>query len=216
LKDENKYLKLNDTTLFTLTLLKPNEAQGQVINIDNDTLKFVPAGSGANSENAAYLIYTPKFVTNGSYNLEVKGKDKSGNTTGDIAYKTEFQIETKEMISDLLNYPNPFTTQTQFVFILTGNHVPDNLKIQIFSATGRVVREITKNELGPIHVGRNITEYAWNGTDEFGDKLANGVYFYKFITSDKGEVIIKYTDNGNLDKIGTYFKKGMGKMVIMR
>ena len=56
--------------------------------------------------------------------------------------------------------------------------MPDEIKIQILTVTGRVVREITEDELGPIQIGRNITEYAWDGTDEFGDRLANGVYLY--------------------------------------
>ena len=45
--------------------------------------------------------------------------------------------------------------------------------------TGKVVREITQEELGPIHIGKNVTEFAWDGTDNYGDKLGNGVYLYK-------------------------------------
>jgi flagellar hook assembly protein FlgD len=54
-----------------------------------------------------------------------------------------------------------------------------------------VVREITREELGNIHVGRNITEYAWNGKDEFGDQLANGLYLYRVITRIDGSEIEK-------------------------
>ena len=71
------------------------------------------------------------------------------------------------MISNMLNYPNPFTTSTAFVFTITGSEVPQNIKIQILTITGKVVREITKDELGPLHVGRNITEFKWDGTDMY-------------------------------------------------
>jgi len=56
------------------------------------------------------------------------------------------------MISNMLNYPNPFTTSTAFVFTITGSEVPQNIKIQIMTITGKVVREITEDELGPLHV----------------------------------------------------------------
>ncbi len=36
-------------------------------------------------------------------------------------------------------------------------------------------------ELGPLHIGSNITDYAWDGTDEFGDQLANGTYLYRVV-----------------------------------
>jgi flagellar hook assembly protein FlgD len=115
------------------------------------------------------------------------------------------------MVTNVLNYPNPFTTATKFVFTITGNEVPDYMKIQIMTIKGTVVKEITKDELGPLHIGRNITEYTWNGRDEFGDLLANGVYFYRVVTK---------LDNKQMDHMSTgydkYFKKGFGKLVIIR
>jgi flagellar hook assembly protein FlgD len=79
------------------------------------------------------------------------------------------------------------------------------------TVTGKVVREIDKSELGPIHIGRNITEYAWDGRDEFGDQLANGVYLYR--------VIVKL-DGLQMEKIetpaGQYFTKEFGKMMLIR
>ena len=77
--------------------------------------------------------------------------------------------------------------------------------------TGKVVREITKSELGNLHIGRNITDYAWDGKDEFGDKLANGVYLYKVITRSNGKAVEKRESDAD-----SFFKKGFGKMVIMR
>jgi flagellar hook assembly protein FlgD len=72
----------------------------------------------------------------------------------------------------MFNYPNPFTSSTAFVFTLTGSEVPQNLRIQILTISGKIVREITKNELGTIRIGRNITEYKWDGTDQYGNSLA--------------------------------------------
>jgi flagellar hook assembly protein FlgD len=118
------------------------------------------------------------------------------------------------MISNLLNYPNPFTTSTSFVFTLTGTEVPQNMRIQILTITGKIVKEVTMNELGPIHIGRNITEFKWDGTDMYGAKLANGVYLYRVLTNLNGKALDKYKiESDNTDK---YFNKGYGKMVLIR
>ena len=85
---------------------------------------------------------------------------------------------------------------------------------QSITITGKVVREITKNELGPIHIGRNVTEFKWDGTDMYGQKLANGVYLYRVITNLNGQALDKYQAKG--DKTDKYFNKGYGKMVIIR
>jgi flagellar hook assembly protein FlgD len=144
----------------------------------------------------------------------VTGKDASGNKSGDIAYKVGFRIISKPMISNLLNYPNPFSTSTAFVFTITGSEIPQNIRIQILTVTGKIVREITMNELGPLHIGRNITDFKWDGTDQYGQKLGNGVYLYRVITSLNGRPMDKYTASGdNTDK---YFNNGYGKMYLMR
>jgi flagellar hook assembly protein FlgD len=141
----------------------------------------------------------------------VQAKDKSNNQSGAIDYKINFEVINKATITEVMNYPNPFSTATHFVFTLTGSQVPTYFKIQIMTITGKVVREITNDELGDIHIGRNITEYAWDGKDEFGDQLANGVYLYHVVTTLRGDNIEK-RDSG----ADQYFKKGFGKMYLMR
>jgi hypothetical protein len=74
-----------------------------------------------------------------------------------------------------------------------------------------VVREIRREELGSIYIGRNISDFVWNGTDEFGDRLANGVYFYRVITKIDGETIERRESGAD-----GYFKKDFGKMYLMR
>jgi flagellar hook assembly protein FlgD len=126
-------------------------------------------------------------------------------------YKINFDVINKSTITEVMNYPNPFSTATHFVFTITGTDIPTYFKIQILTITGKVVREINENELGALHIGRNITDYAWNGRDEFGDQLANGVYLYRVVTSLRGSAIER-RDSG----ADQYFKKGFGKMYLMR
>jgi hypothetical protein len=214
LKDENPFLVMNsdaDTSLFAIYLRDPMGIQKRVYFIDGNgqvNLEWIPASGNSNKFK---IIYRGNFSMDGNYQLLVQGQDLSGNLSGDLDYRIEFEVINESTISYLMNYPNPFSTSTRFVFTLTGERVPDHMTIQIMTITGKVVREITLAELGPINIGRNITEYAWDGRDEFGDLLANGVYLYHVLTSLDGEKI-KHRETG----ADEFFKKEFGKMYLMR
>ena len=212
LSDEIQSLPLNDTSLFTVKVRYPDnpDARRYFFN-GNDTLQFIPPGQG---ENTASVNFAPYFPVDGEYELIITGKDKSGNVAGNVEYKVAFSVINKPMISNMLNYPNPFTTSTAFVFTVTGSEVPQNIRIQVLTITGKIVREITKEELGPLHIGRNITEFKWDGTDQYGQKLANGIYLYRVITNLNGKSLDKYKAKD--DNTDQYFNKGYGKMYLMR
>ena len=74
-----------------------------------------------------------------------------------------------------------------------------------------MVREILQDEIGSIHIGNNITDYAWDGKDEFGDRLANGVYLYRVLVRKDGAYMEQRATAG--DKA---FTKGYGKLYILR
>jgi flagellar hook assembly protein FlgD len=214
LKDENPYLimdDISDTTRFGIYVTDPDGVQTRIPFVDangNNILQWIPADA---QHKRFKIIYPALFEKDGKYTLMVQGSDRSGNLSGDLEYKITFEVIHESMITHLMNYPNPFSTSTRFVFTVTGNEVPDEILIQIMTVSGRVVREITENELGALHIGRNISEYAWDGTDEFGDRLANGVYLYRVQSQLNGESI-KHLETG-ADK---YFEKNFGKMFLMR
>jgi len=213
LKDEAKWMILDDTALLTLQVRFPNGSLRRYY-FNNDTLRFTPAGQAPNPDNTAMINFRPFFPVDGEYEMIITGKDKSNNAAGAIEYRVLFEVINKPMISNMLNYPNPFTTSTAFVFTITGSEVPQNIKIEIMTITGKIVREITSQELGPLHVGRNITEFKWDGTDQYGQKLANGVYLYRVVTNLNGKALEKYSSQD--DKTDKYFNKGYGKMYLMR
>ena len=74
------------------------------------------------------------------------------------------------------------------------------------------MKEIFQEELGPLKIGINRTDYKWDGTDDFGNNLANGVYLYRVEAKNQDETISKYetTETNN------FFKKNIGKLVILR
>ena len=214
LKDDSRYLALNDTSLFSIRLVYP-DGQIRSIRFDNDTLQFSPSKNlPGGDDNAATLIFKPFLREDGEYELIVTGKDVSSNKSGAIEYRVAFEVYNKSMITNLLNYPNPFTSSTAFVFTLTGTELPSQFRIQILTVTGKIVREITKQALGPIKIGHNITDYKWDGKDQFGQSLANGVYLYRVIADINGKKIDKLKSSTfNTDQ---YFQSGYGKMYLMR
>jgi len=206
LKDENQFLALNDTGAFKIFVQAPNQPQKQIY--FSNQLQFNPANLPKNS---CSILYNPTLYIDGKYTLVIQAKDRSRNNSGSQNYTIQFEVNNKPTITNVLNYPNPFSTSTKFVFTLTGSEIPEVFTIQVMTITGKIVREITRSELGNLHIGRNISEYAWDGKDNYGDKLANGVYLYKIITKLNGE---------NIEKSGTsadkFFIKDFGKMVLMR
>jgi len=212
MKDENKFFILDDTSLVKVYLKSMTDNKERQLQFSSNgsagELTFIP---GTSKNNKASMSFNPVFSNDGMYQIRINGKDKSGNQSGGSDYVISFEIITKSSITNLINYPNPFTTATRFVFTLTGSEIPSDLRIQIFTITGKMVKEISLAELGSLHIGRNITQFAWDGTDAFGDKLANGVYLYRVFSSIKGTAI----DHRGAD-IDQYFKKGFGKMYLMR
>ncbi len=208
LKDENKFLALNDTGNFAVYTTSANSMVQQRLYFNNPQLQFTPA---ILPNNSCKINYKPILAQDGKYSLDVKATDRSSNVSGRVDYKIQYEVINKPMITEVLNYPNPFSTSTKFVFTITGSEVPQTLKIQIMTITGKVVKEITREELGYLHIGRNITEYAWDGTDQYGGKLANGVYFYRVVTRLNGNEVDHMSTSAD-----EFFKKGIGKMVIMR
>jgi len=102
-----------------------------------------------------------------------------------------FTVAEKQVISldHVLNYPNPFTTKTQFFF--EHNQVCESLEaqIQIFTVAGRLVKTINQSVRT---AGFRTEGIDWDGRDDFGDQIGKGVYVYKILVKNpNGDVAEK-------------------------
>ncbi len=135
-----------------------------------------------NSE--AVINWTPT-LDDGKHTVEVLAKDASGNFFDSTSSKTVFYVYNKADITNVYNYPNPFQTETYFTFELRGLNVPEELYIKMYTIAGRLIKDI-KIPSSQLQIGFN--RIFWDGRDQDGDVVANGVYFYKIITKNNGLV----------------------------
>ena len=211
LSDEDRVNTITDRTAFTVSLLKPGSSTPVQVDLNGSDVQFsVDVSKGS----VAKLEYRPGMsapLPDGVYTLRVQGRDPRSAAAGTQDFQVKFEVVNASKVTNVYPYPNPVTSKARFVFTVTGQQLPTNMKIQIMTITGRVVREIFMNELGPLHIGNNITEFAWDGTDSFGDRLANGTYLYRVSLDDPNG------DFGRRQTAGDRaFKNDWGKLVLMR
>lgn len=118
--------------------------------------------------------YNMPKLDKGAHTLTLKVWDVNNNSS---QASLDFIVQEKADIAleHVLNYPNPFTTHTEFFF--EHNQVCAELEcqVQIYTVSGRLVKTI--NQLVNTQ-GFRSAGIPWDGKDDFGDQLAKGVYVY--------------------------------------
>jgi hypothetical protein len=80
------------------------------------------------------------------------------------------------VIDKLLNYPNPFWDQTEFIFEHNQASSKNNIRIEIFDLMGKKMTELNAVDNSGSF---KIAPIVWDGTGSDGAKLARGMYIYK-------------------------------------
>ena len=129
----------------------------------------------------ARIAFEPD-LPNDEYQLRVLATDTSENTFESQIY--HFHLEEAVSITRLLNVPNPIRTNTVFTYNLA--QAPDQVTVKIYTVNGRLIRTIEDAS-----ARRDYNETDWDARDENGERLANGVYFYKVIVKTGAHKIEK-------------------------
>jgi hypothetical protein len=103
-----------------------------------------------------------------------------------VSTTIDVNVLQESRILQLLNFPNPFASETWFTFILTGTRPPDAGTLRIYTIAGRKIREIP---IGPGELQIGFNRVRWDGRDEDGDDVANGYYLYSLTTSSDGNAM---------------------------
>ena len=115
---------------------------------------------------------------NGVKRVLVTATDAMGNSTQLIVTST---LNNRYTTALLPNFPNPFNPETWIPYHLGTDA---EVTLTIYDARGDVVRRF---DLGFQPAGTYETRSRavyWNGTNDFGQTVATGVYFYSLSTSD--------------------------------
>ncbi|HTD94800.1 MAG TPA: type IX secretion system sortase PorU, partial [Chitinophagaceae bacterium] len=159
-----------------------------VATLDNDTRHFFLLNDFYQGDQDSYEKGTVKFqlpdLEAGTHSLKIKAWDVLNNSSEAIL---DFTVAKNEelSLSHVLNYPNPFTTKTQFWFEHNKPGQDLQVRLQIFTLTGRVIKVIQKTINTP---GNRSIELEWDGKDEYGDKIGRGIYLYKLSVTAPGKL----------------------------
>jgi len=159
--------------------------------IDNNQTQAVIVNdkyqANLNSYQSGEVQYDIKNLSAGKHQLKFKAYDVYNNI-GETTIDFEVRSSEKPTILNLLNYPNPFNNSTTFHFDHNLNGQEMKVMIQIFTVNGRLVKTLQSQSNG---VGTHFDQLFWDGKDEYGDKLANGVYIYKCKLQSPGHKTIE-------------------------
>ena len=128
-------------------------------------------------------------LAEGNHTLRVKAWDVFNNST---EAGTEFVVapSAELALEHVLNYPNPFTTNTQFFFEHNRPCSTLDVQVQVFTVAGRLVKTLNRQLACE---GFRSEPMAWDGLDDQGDKLGRGVYVYRLnVVTQEGDKAEKY------------------------
>ena len=126
---------------------------------------------------AGEVRYPMGELPEGRHRIKVKAWDVANNSAEGY---TEFVVAQSEEVAlqQVLNYPNPFTDRTCFQFDhnLAGQEI--EVLVQIYTVSGRLVKTLQAAMFSDGAL-RQDDCIEWDGRDDFGGRLARGVYLYK-------------------------------------
>ncbi|MBK9420817.1 MAG: type IX secretion system sortase PorU [Flavobacteriales bacterium] len=156
--------------------------------IDANTENAIVLNDWYEAEKDSYqkgqVRYKLSDLPEGRHTLDLKAWDVYNNST---IRSTEFIVapSSELALAHVLNYPNPFTTHTDFYFEHNRPCETLDAQVQVFTVTGRLVKTINRRLTCN---GFRSEPLPWDGLDDEGDKIGRGVYIYRLsITTATGE-----------------------------
>lgn len=150
------------------------------ISQDNREFKLIPQTeyrlSHRPGSNQVVLNYQSPELEPGTYQVRLTASDVEGNESVD---EIEFRVHKILQLLRAMNFENPFRHETTITCELTS--AADYVTMKIYSVSGRLVREF--EEAAPA----GFMMVHWDGLDEDGEEVANGVYYCKIRVTMSGQ-----------------------------
>jgi hypothetical protein len=161
--------------------------------LDNQTVSPIVLNDYYEADKDSYqsgkITYQLKSLEEGSHKLTVKVWDVNNNSSEDY---TEFIVASSEefILKNILNYPNPFTTNTSFYFEHNQPGAELDILIQVFTVSGKLVKTIERQVTAS---GYRCGPIDWDGLDDFGSRIGRGVYIYRLkVRTNTGQSLEKF------------------------
>jgi hypothetical protein len=126
--------------------------------------------------NSIALLATPD-LEKGVHTLDVEVADVNGNIS---STSITFNVSADNQLIVHGNYPNPFSDRTIISYTASFSNRMDKLSVKIYSVSGHLIRskilQPPEDETDDI-LDTGYHELEWDGTDDDGNQVANGVYF---------------------------------------
>jgi hypothetical protein len=181
LHDDNPFLFVTDTTHLNIFLSYPcteTPCPFQRIAFSRSDVQWLPASASSDF----MVSFHPNNLTAGTYTLQVAATDASGNTSGVLPYQVNFQVKTETTLSLNSVYPNPSSDGFNFNFLLSGNKLPDEFELQLFSREGQLLQQFGLDDVSNFIIGNN--NIYWSSAKS---GLGNGLIVYKLTISADGK-----------------------------
>lgn len=155
--------------------------------IDNDPDKLFVLNKYYEANQDSYRQGKVRFqlpeLEPGNHTLKVKAWDVVNNSSEGVL---DFVVASDQelVLKHVLNYPNPFTTRTQFCFEHNQPAQDLEVSLQVFTLSGRIIKVFQRT----INTtGNRSCELEWDGRDEYGAKIGRGVYLYRLSVKAPGK-----------------------------
>jgi hypothetical protein len=121
------------------------------------------------------VTYPFRDLKPGAHTIQLKVWDTYNNLS-ETSFTFIVVSNSDLVLTNVLNYPNPFINYTEFWFNHNKPNELLNVQIQIFTVSGKLVKTINQTVQSEGNLCKSII---WNGLDDFGSKIGKGVYIYK-------------------------------------
>lgn len=191
--DENPILLANISDIHGINMVGNGIGHDIIAVLDDNTEEsfilndYYEANLNSYQNGKIYFPFTD--LTEGRHKLTLKVWDVYNNSSE--ATLEFIVVKSRDItLERVYNYPNPFTTYTEFWFEHNQPGKQLFAQVQIFTISGKLVKTLEKHILNE---GYRSTSITWDGLDQYGDRIGRGVYIYHLkVRTENYSVAEKY------------------------
>ncbi len=188
---ENNSVKIKWTTESETNMSGYHLYRSDDNNLNNAkkiTTQLIPATNSSGQNN--YSVNDEEVEHSHTYYYWLTSIESNGSClqNGPVSVRTNDNIETPEIFTlNKLNqsYPNPFKTSTNISYSISGvKNTAVPTEICIYNVKGQKVKTLIIGN----HLSGKDFSINWDGTNQQGQKVQTGIYFYKFSTPEYTDI----------------------------